>query len=66
MTKAMKIKFEQAVKEFQNEMPGYYVHDWKFRHYGKTYRIEESETEYKVFEVNANSIYDNLLETIAK
>ena len=66
MTKAMYNKFCKAVTDFQSEMPGYYVHDCKFRHYGKTYRIEEDENGFKIFEVNSNDIYDTLIETVAK
>lgn len=66
MTKAMKLKFEQAVKEFQSEMPDRYVNGWKFRHCGKTYRIEENEKEFKIFAVNTDGIYDTLVETVVK
>lgn len=66
MTKAMKRKFENAVKEFQNEHPGYYVHRHGFHHYGEDYRIEENETEYKIYRVCKTDIYNTLIETITK
>lgn len=66
MTNAMYNKFNKAVNDFQNEMPGYYVHNLKFRHYGKLYRIEEDENGFRIFEVNSNGIYDTLIETITK
>lgn len=66
MTKAMYNKFNKAVNDFQNKMPGYYVHNWKFRHYGKIYRIEEDENRFRIFEVNSNGIYDTLIKTIEK
>ena len=66
MTKAMYNKFNNAVNDFQREMPGYYVHNWKFRHCGKTYRIEEDENSFKIFRVSSTDIYDTLIETITK
>ena len=66
MTKAMKRKFENAVKDFQNEHDGYYVHGCIFHHYGEDYRIEENETEYRIFRVCKTDIYDTLIETITK
>lgn len=65
MTKAMQRKFERAIKEFQNEHDGYYVQT-SFHHYGENYRIEENETEYKIFRVSKTDIHDTLIETITK
>jgi hypothetical protein len=66
MTKAMKRKFKDAVISFQNEHPEQYVHDCYFHHYGEDYRIEENETEYKIFRVCKTDIYNTLIETITK
>ena len=66
MTKAMRNKVEKAVKEFRDVFPNLYVHDWKFRHYGKYYRIEENSERFKIFRINPNSIHDTLIAVINK
>ena len=66
MTNAMKRKFEQAVRDFEAEHPDEYVHGWGFHHYGEDYRIEETETEYKIFRCCHTDIYDTLIETVEK
>ena len=67
MTNAMMKKFEQAVREFHREIGNnILVHDWGFHHYGKDYRIEETESEFKIFRRCAYDIYDTLIETITK
>lgn len=66
MTKAIKRKFENAVEEFRNEHDGYYVHGQVFHHYGEDYRIEENETEFKIFRISRFDIRDTLIETITK
>lgn len=66
MTKAMHNKVEKAVKEFRDVFPDRYVNNWKFRHYGKYYRIEENLERFKIFRVNPNSIHDTLIGVINK
>lgn len=66
MTKAMYNKVEKAVKEFRDVFPNLYVHNWKFRHYGKYYRIEENEIEFRIYLVNPHDIHDTLIEIITK
>jgi hypothetical protein len=66
MTKAMYNKVEKAVKEFQNVYPDRYVNNWKFKHYGKVYRIEENIERFKIYRVNPNSIHDALIAVINK
>lgn len=66
MTKAMYNKVEQAVKDFHDRFPCRYVSNWKFRHYGKYYRIEENSERFKIFRVNPNSIHDTLIAIIDK
>ena len=66
MTKAMYNKVEKAVKEFRDVFPDLYVNNWKFRHYGKYYRIEENEIEFRIYLVNSNDIHDTLIEIITK
>lgn len=66
MTTAMHIKFNKAVREFRSVFPDLYVHDWRFRHYGKYYRIEEDSTKYSIYLVNPTGIHDTLVETITK
>jgi hypothetical protein len=67
MTKAMKRKFEEAVKNFHNEHPGEYVHGCYFHHYGEDYRIESNpeETEFKIYRSCAPyDIHDILIEEV--
>lgn len=66
MTKAMYNKVEKAVKDFRDRFPCRYVNNWKFRHYGKYYRIEENEIEFRIYLVNSNGIHDTLIEIITK
>lgn len=66
MTKAMYDKVEKAVKDFRKTFPSLYVHNWKFRHYGKYYRIEENSERFKIFRINHNSIHDTLIGVINK
>lgn len=67
MTKAMKKKFENALRKLQNDHDGYYVnHACIFHHYGEDYRIAENATEYKVYRIHKTDACDTLIETIAK
>ena len=67
MTNAMMKKFEQAVREFHNEVGNnILVHGWGFHHYGEDYRIEETKSEFKIFRCCAYDIHDTLIEAIAK
>lgn len=66
MTKAMYNKFINAVNEFKSVMPDRYVNNYKFRHYGKYYRIEEDENKFSIYLVNPHDIHDTLIETVTK
>lgn len=66
MTNAMEKKFKKAVEEFRDEHPDTYVHGYGFHHYGENYRIEENETEFKIFRCCKTDIYDTLIGTIEK
>lgn len=66
MTTAMHSRFVQAVREFRSVFHNQYVHNWKFRHYGKYYRIEEDETKFNIYLVNPHDIHDTLIETVTK
>lgn len=66
MTMAMHSKFLQAVRKFRDVFPDQYVHNWKFRHYGKYYRIEEDENKFSIYLVNPYDIHDTLVDTVSK
>ena len=66
MTKAMYNKFIEAVNDFHNRFPCRYVNNWKFKHYGKVYRIEENSERFKIYRVNPNTIHDTLIAVIDK